>query len=125
KKDQIAFDEEVVRKLEAQMKAKMEEEERIAREKDKANIAMIEQWEEVQAKTDTDMELAQKLQTKEQEQLTDAKKQDYLWNSWRREGNSLQERKKLKTETYHPLKLNKEISCVHILKTWMDGSSRI
>nr|GEW43386.1 hypothetical protein [Tanacetum cinerariifolium] len=44
KKDQIAFDEEVARKLEAQMKAEMEEEERIAREKDKANIAVVEQW---------------------------------------------------------------------------------
>nr|GEU60853.1 putative ribonuclease H-like domain-containing protein [Tanacetum cinerariifolium] len=38
KKDQIAFDEEVTGKLEARMKAKMEEEERIAREKDEANI---------------------------------------------------------------------------------------
>nr|GEW74409.1 hypothetical protein [Tanacetum cinerariifolium] len=35
KKDQIALDEEVLRKLEAKMKAKIEEEERIAREKDK------------------------------------------------------------------------------------------
>nr|GFC46347.1 hypothetical protein [Tanacetum cinerariifolium] len=43
KKDQIAFDEEVVRKLKAEMKAKMEEEERIAMEKDKANIVLIEQ----------------------------------------------------------------------------------
>nr|GEX96850.1 retrovirus-related Pol polyprotein from transposon TNT 1-94 [Tanacetum cinerariifolium] len=40
-KDQIALDEEVVRKLEAEMKAEMEEEERIAREKVEANIAMI------------------------------------------------------------------------------------
>nr|GEY22787.1 putative ribonuclease H-like domain-containing protein [Tanacetum cinerariifolium] len=37
KKDQIVFDEEVTRKLDAQMKAKMEEEEMIAREKDEAN----------------------------------------------------------------------------------------
>nr|GEX12830.1 hypothetical protein [Tanacetum cinerariifolium] len=35
KKDQIALDEEVARKLEAEMRAEMEEEERIAREKDK------------------------------------------------------------------------------------------
>nr|GEW17414.1 hypothetical protein [Tanacetum cinerariifolium] len=74
KKDQIAFDEEVARKLEAQMKAEMEEEERIARDKDKANIAVVKQWDEVQAKIDADMELAQKLQTKGQEQLTDAEK---------------------------------------------------
>nr|GEX28955.1 hypothetical protein [Tanacetum cinerariifolium] len=39
KKDQIAFDEEVVRKLKAEMKAKMEDEERIAREKYEANMA--------------------------------------------------------------------------------------
>nr|GFA36992.1 hypothetical protein [Tanacetum cinerariifolium] len=43
KKEQIAFDEEVARKLDAQMKAKMEEEERISREKDEANIAVIEE----------------------------------------------------------------------------------
>nr|GEW57347.1 hypothetical protein [Tanacetum cinerariifolium] len=65
---------EIARKLEAQMKAEMEEEERITREKVKANIAVVEQWDEVQAKIDADMELAQRLQTEEQEQLTDAKK---------------------------------------------------
>nr|GEW33911.1 hypothetical protein [Tanacetum cinerariifolium] len=42
KKDQIALDEEVARKLEAQIKAEIEEEERIARETDEANIALIE-----------------------------------------------------------------------------------
>nr|GFA49894.1 hypothetical protein [Tanacetum cinerariifolium] len=47
--------------LETQMKAKMEEEEMIAREKDEANIAVIEQWNKVQAKIDADMELTQKL----------------------------------------------------------------
>nr|GEZ05650.1 hypothetical protein [Tanacetum cinerariifolium] len=43
KKDQIALDEEVARKLEAEMRAKMEEEEKIAREKDEANKDGIEE----------------------------------------------------------------------------------
>nr|GEW30313.1 hypothetical protein [Tanacetum cinerariifolium] len=74
KKDQIAIDEEVARKLEVQLKAEIEKEERIERDKDEANIAVVEHWDEVQAKIDADIELAQKLQTKEQEQLTDAEK---------------------------------------------------
>nr|GEX51843.1 hypothetical protein [Tanacetum cinerariifolium] len=43
KKDQIALDEEVARKLEAKMRSKMEKEERIAREKDEANRVVIEE----------------------------------------------------------------------------------
>nr|GEY66890.1 hypothetical protein [Tanacetum cinerariifolium] len=43
KKEKIALDEEVKRKLEAEMRAKVEEEENVAREKDKANRAMIEE----------------------------------------------------------------------------------
>nr|GEU61112.1 ribonuclease H-like domain-containing protein [Tanacetum cinerariifolium] len=43
KKDQIALDEEVSRKLEAEMKAEMSEEERIAREKNEAKRAIIEE----------------------------------------------------------------------------------
>nr|GEX10633.1 hypothetical protein [Tanacetum cinerariifolium] len=54
KKDQIALDEEVARKLEAEMKAEMEKEERIAREKDEANIVVIEEWDDVQATIDVD-----------------------------------------------------------------------
>nr|GEW83988.1 hypothetical protein [Tanacetum cinerariifolium] len=42
RKDQITLDEKVVKKLEAKMKAEMDEEERITREKDKANIVLIE-----------------------------------------------------------------------------------
>nr|GFB60907.1 hypothetical protein [Tanacetum cinerariifolium] len=48
-KDQIALDEEVARKLEAEMKAEMKEEERIVREKDEANKAVIDEWDDVQA----------------------------------------------------------------------------
>nr|GEY20425.1 hypothetical protein [Tanacetum cinerariifolium] len=47
KKDQIALDEEVARKLEVEMKAEIDEEERIAREKNEANKAIIEEWDDV------------------------------------------------------------------------------
>nr|GEZ19796.1 hypothetical protein [Tanacetum cinerariifolium] len=43
KKDQITLDEEVARKLEAEMRAEIEEEEMIAREKDKAHKAVIKE----------------------------------------------------------------------------------
>nr|GEV91114.1 hypothetical protein [Tanacetum cinerariifolium] len=59
RKDQIALDEEVVRKLEAQMKAEIKEEERIAREKYEANIAVIEDWDDVLATIDADRQLAE------------------------------------------------------------------
>nr|GEW62362.1 hypothetical protein [Tanacetum cinerariifolium] len=54
KKDQIALDEEVARKLEAEMIAEIVEEERIAREKDEANKVVIEEWDDVQATIDVD-----------------------------------------------------------------------
>nr|GEV11620.1 hypothetical protein [Tanacetum cinerariifolium] len=43
KKDQITLDEEVARKLEAEIKAKIDEEESIAREENEANIVIIEE----------------------------------------------------------------------------------
>nr|GEV71809.1 hypothetical protein [Tanacetum cinerariifolium] len=70
KKDQIAFDEEVARNLDAQMKAKMEEEEMIAREKDEANRAVIKEWDDVQATIDADRQLVKQLQAQEREQLS-------------------------------------------------------
>nr|GEZ88427.1 putative ribonuclease H-like domain-containing protein [Tanacetum cinerariifolium] len=54
KKDQIELDEEVARKLVAGMKAKIDEEERIARDKNEANRAVIEEWDDVQATIDAD-----------------------------------------------------------------------
>nr|GEW41175.1 putative reverse transcriptase domain-containing protein [Tanacetum cinerariifolium] len=43
KKDQLSLDDEVARKLEAEMRAEMEEGERIAKEKDEANKVVIEE----------------------------------------------------------------------------------
>ncbi|GJZ99187.1 hypothetical protein Tco_0671738 [Tanacetum coccineum] len=72
KKDQIAMDEEVARNLEAQLKAELEEEEeRISRLKEEnTNRALLESWDNIQAMMDADFQLAQQMQTKEQEQLS-------------------------------------------------------
>ncbi|GJR24045.1 hypothetical protein Tco_0972572 [Tanacetum coccineum] len=67
-KDQIAFDEEVARLLEAQMQAEYEEEERIARQrKEEDNLIS---WDNTQAMMEADYELAQRLQAEEQGELT-------------------------------------------------------
>ncbi|GJU10318.1 hypothetical protein Tco_1132714 [Tanacetum coccineum] len=70
KKDQILLDEETALNLQA----KFNEEERLAREKakkeKKANIALIETWDDIQVKIDADHQLAKRLQAQEQEQLS-------------------------------------------------------
>ncbi|GJR41776.1 hypothetical protein Tco_1309879 [Tanacetum coccineum] len=70
KKVQIMLDEEVALKLQAEF----DEEERLAREKaekeKEANIALTEEWDDIQAKIEADHELAQRLQAEEQEELS-------------------------------------------------------
>ncbi|GJV13889.1 hypothetical protein Tco_1355430 [Tanacetum coccineum] len=70
KKDLIRLDEEVALKLQAEFY----EEERLTREKaekeQEANIALIETWDDIQAKIDVDHQLAERLQTQEQEELS-------------------------------------------------------
>ncbi|GJU21590.1 hypothetical protein Tco_1154932 [Tanacetum coccineum] len=70
KKYQISFDEEIASKLQAEF----DEDERLAREKDEAKVALTEEWDDIQAKVDVDYQLAQRLQVKEQEQFTTEQK---------------------------------------------------
>ncbi|GJU25266.1 hypothetical protein Tco_1163887 [Tanacetum coccineum] len=70
KKDQVLFDQQEAIRLQAQF----DKEERIAREKEEVNAALIAQWNDIQDKVETDYELAQRLQAEEQEELTDAEK---------------------------------------------------
>ncbi|GJV39325.1 hypothetical protein Tco_1417765, partial [Tanacetum coccineum] len=51
-----------------------DEEERLTREKDEANIALTEEWDDIQAKVDVDYQLAQRLQAQEQEEFTNEEK---------------------------------------------------
>ncbi|GKD23023.1 hypothetical protein Tco_1224726, partial [Tanacetum coccineum] len=66
KKDLIRLDEETAKRLQAEFN----EEERLAREKDEANVALIEKWDYIRAKVKVDHELAQRLQAEEQEELS-------------------------------------------------------
>nr|GEW39063.1 hypothetical protein [Tanacetum cinerariifolium] len=69
KKDQIRLDEETAKRIQAEF----DKEERLTRESSKkleANIALIETWDDVQAKIDADYQLVKRLQAQEQEELT-------------------------------------------------------
>ncbi|GJV69793.1 hypothetical protein Tco_1485302 [Tanacetum coccineum] len=70
KKDQISIDEQEAIRLQAEF----DEEERLAREKDEANVALTGEWDNIQAKVDADYQLAQRLQAEEQEQFTTEQK---------------------------------------------------
>ncbi|GJU37211.1 hypothetical protein Tco_1185565 [Tanacetum coccineum] len=71
RKDQVALDEDLARNLQAQLEAELIEEERLARKKEEeANIALIDSWDNTQAMMEVDFELAQRLQTEEQGEIT-------------------------------------------------------
>ncbi|GJR70979.1 ribonuclease H-like domain-containing protein [Tanacetum coccineum] len=70
KKDLVRLDEEIASKLQAEF----DEEERLTREKDEANVALTEEWDDIQAKVDVDYQLSQRLQAQKQEELTDKEK---------------------------------------------------
>nr|GEX34579.1 putative ribonuclease H-like domain-containing protein [Tanacetum cinerariifolium] len=71
KKDQIRFDEEAAKRLQAEF----DKEAQLAREKvvkeQKGNITLIEEWNDIQAKIDVDYQLAERLQEQKQEELTE------------------------------------------------------
>ncbi|GKF97347.1 hypothetical protein Tco_0293168, partial [Tanacetum coccineum] len=67
KKDQIRHDKEVAQRLQAQMQAKLEEEDRLVRQREEANIVS---WDNVQAMIDADYQMAQQMQAEEQEKLS-------------------------------------------------------
>nr|GEY40371.1 hypothetical protein [Tanacetum cinerariifolium] len=80
KKEQIRLNKEAALKLQAELQAEFEEEQRLARECDQkeqeANIALIEEWDDIQSKIDVDYQLAQRLQAEEQQELTGKKLKD-------------------------------------------------
>ncbi|GJT99926.1 hypothetical protein Tco_1110265 [Tanacetum coccineum] len=68
KKDQIRHDEEVAQRLQAQMQAELEEEDRLIRQREEE--ANILSWDNVQAMIDVDYQMAQQMQAEEQKKLS-------------------------------------------------------
>ncbi|GJV60034.1 hypothetical protein Tco_1466134 [Tanacetum coccineum] len=72
---QIALDEQIVRDIQAKLDAELIEEQKLARkQEEEANIALIESWENTQAMMEADRLLAERLQSKEREELTNEEK---------------------------------------------------
>nr|GEZ88357.1 hypothetical protein [Tanacetum cinerariifolium] len=105
KKDQIMLDEEVSLMLQAELQAEFDKEQRLASEsaqqEQDVNSALIEEWNDIQAKIDAEYLLAQRLQAKKQQELTGAEKLHCLCNSERREESSLQQKQQKKRGTNH------------------------
>ncbi|GJR32849.1 hypothetical protein Tco_1109081 [Tanacetum coccineum] len=75
RKDQIALDEQIARDIQAKLDAELLEEQKLARkQEEEANIALIESWKNTQAMMEADRLLAERLQSKEREELTDEEK---------------------------------------------------
>ncbi|GKE27469.1 hypothetical protein Tco_1442853, partial [Tanacetum coccineum] len=75
RKYQIALDEQIVRDIQAKLDVELIEEQKLARkQEEEANIALIESWENTQAMMEADRLLAERLQSKEREELTDEEK---------------------------------------------------
>ncbi|GKA19571.1 hypothetical protein Tco_0699486 [Tanacetum coccineum] len=68
RKDQIRHDEEVAQRLQAQMQAELEEEDRLVRQREEE--ANIVSWDNVQAMIDADYQMARQMQAEEQEKLS-------------------------------------------------------
>nr|GEV02072.1 hypothetical protein [Tanacetum cinerariifolium] len=69
-----------ISKPKSQDKAEFEKEQRLAskraqQKEEEANIALIESWDDVQAKIDVDYQLAERLQAEEQQELNDEEKE--------------------------------------------------
>ncbi|GJT26515.1 hypothetical protein Tco_0906790 [Tanacetum coccineum] len=64
----LMHDEEVAQRLQAQMQAELEEEDRLVRQREEE--ANIVSWDNVQAMIDADYQMAQQMQAKEQEKLS-------------------------------------------------------
>nr|GEX46496.1 hypothetical protein [Tanacetum cinerariifolium] len=102
KKDQNRLDEEAALKLQAELQAEFDEEQRLARERgqkeQEANIALKETWDDIQAKIDADYQMAERMEAEEQQELTTKKRLHCLFEDFRTELMQGQDKEKRERE---------------------------
>ncbi|GJX39905.1 uncharacterized mitochondrial protein-like protein [Tanacetum coccineum] len=75
RKEQIVLDEQIARDIQAKLDAELLDKQKLARkQEEEANISLIKSWENTQAMMEADRLLAERLQSKEREELTDEEK---------------------------------------------------
>nr|GEY43912.1 hypothetical protein [Tanacetum cinerariifolium] len=123
KKDQILFDEEVARKLQEEIF----EQERLvgerATQEEEANSELIETWEDIQAKVDADYQLAERLQAKEQEQLTDVEKAKLIMDIMKKRRKLFAAKRTTEKRNKPPTKAQQR-SIMNEAKTTQESSSK-
>ncbi|GJU16228.1 putative ribonuclease H-like domain-containing protein [Tanacetum coccineum] len=118
RKDQIALDEQIARDIQAKLDAELIEEQKLARkQEEEANIALIESWENTQAMMEADRLLAERLQSKEREELTDEEKGKLFMELMEKRRKFLQHSKHKKRETDLLPRNKRELKCLPILNT--------
>ncbi|GJY95238.1 hypothetical protein Tco_0511599 [Tanacetum coccineum] len=121
KKDQVALDEEMARNLEAQLQDELIEEEKMAiKKEEEANIALIASWENTEAMMKVDRLLTERLQTREQEELTDEEKAKLFMKFMKKRRKNLAALRHKKKEIDLLPRHKREIKCLSILSIWVD-----
>nr|GEV44854.1 putative ribonuclease H-like domain-containing protein [Tanacetum cinerariifolium] len=113
RKELIMIDEKVAKNLEAQMQAELEEEERLARQKEEEdNIDLIESCDNTQAMMDADYDLVTRLQEEERGELSIKEKlRLFVKLMDKRKKHFFQNLKMKRSEASHQLKLKRGIKC--------------
>ncbi|GJU91053.1 hypothetical protein Tco_1303476 [Tanacetum coccineum] len=119
RKDQIALDEQIVRDIQAKLDAELLEEQKMARkQEEEANIALIESWENTQAMMEADRLLAERLQLKKREELTDEEKAKPFMELMEKRRKHFAALKAQEKRNRPPTKHKRELKCLLILSTW-------
>ncbi|GKC51891.1 hypothetical protein Tco_1074636, partial [Tanacetum coccineum] len=87
--------------------------------------ALTEEWDDIQAKIEADYQLAQRLQAQEQEELTDEEKARLFVQFLEKEENLLQLREQKRKGTDHQQELNKGVSSMKRVNTFVDYKTKL